>query len=84
MLSLSVVSDSFPLHWAGARQVPLSMGLSRQEYWSRLLFPTPGDLPNPEIEPMSLESPALADGTFTTLPPGNPLTTGLPGNSLTF
>jgi len=42
------------------------MGSSRQEYWSELPFPTPGDLPNPEMEPVSLVSPALADGYFTT------------------
>ena len=42
--------------WTVACQVPLSMGFSRQEYWSGLPFPSPGDLPNPEIEPMS---PAL-------------------------
>ena len=39
--------------WTVARQAPLSMGFSRQVYWSRLLFPSPGDLPNPEIEPGS-------------------------------
>ena len=60
------------------------MGFSRQEYWSGLLYPTPGDLPNPGIEPVSLASPVLAGEIFTILPPGNPLTTGLPGNSLTF
>ena len=46
-----------------ARQVPLSMGFSRQEYWSGLPFPPPGDLPDPGIpmiEPLSLKSPALA------------------------
>ena len=37
-----------------AHQAPLSMGFSRQEYWSRLAFPSPGDLPNPGIEPGSL------------------------------
>ena len=42
------------------------MGLSRQEYWGGLLFPSPGNLPNPGIEPGSLTSPALADGFFTT------------------
>ena len=47
-------------------QAPLSMGFSRQEYWSRLPFPTPGDLPNPQIKPGSLASPALAGGFFTT------------------
>ena len=49
-----------------AHQVPLSMEFSRQKYWSGLSFPVPGDLPNPGIEPMSLESPALAGGFFIT------------------
>ena len=44
----------------------VSMGLSRQEHWSGLPFPTPGDLPDPGIEPASLISPALAGGFFTT------------------
>ena len=42
------------------------MGFSRQEYWSQLLFPTPGDLPHTEIQPTSLESPALAAELFLT------------------
>ena len=50
----------------GACQAPLSMGFSRQEYWSGLPGPPPGDLPYPGIEPTSLMSPALADGFFTT------------------
>ena len=45
---------------------PLSMGFSRQEYWSGLPFPPPGDLPNSETNPMSLVSPALAGRFFTT------------------
>ena len=48
---------------------PLSMEFSRQEYWSELPFPTPGDLPDPGIKPMS---PALASGFFTTGSPGKP------------
>ena len=48
-----------------AHQAPLSMGFSRQEYWSELPFPPPGDLPNPGIELVSLVSPALAGGFFT-------------------
>ena len=48
------------------RQPPLSMGLSRQEYWSGLPCASPGDLPDPVIEPMSLTSPALEGGFFTT------------------
>ena len=51
--------------WTAAHQVPPSMGFSRQEYWSGLPFPSPGDLPDPGIEPKSLMSPALADGFFT-------------------
>ena len=47
-------------------QVPLSMGFSSQEYWSGLSCLPPGDLPNPGTEPMSLTSPALASGFFTT------------------
>ena len=47
-------------------QAPLSMGFSRQEYWIELPCPSPGDLPDPGIEPMSLASPALAGGFFTT------------------
>ena len=46
--------------------VPLSVGFFRQEYWSRSPGPSPGDLPNPGIEPVSLISPALAGGLFTT------------------
>ena len=41
------------------------MGFSRQEYWSQLPFPSPGDLPDLETEPTSLKSSALADGFFT-------------------
>ena len=55
-----------------AHQAPLTMGLSRQEYWSRLQFSPPGDLPNPGIEPASLVSPVLAEGFFTTVAPGSP------------
>ena len=44
----------------------LSMGLSRQGYWSQLPCPPPGDLPDPRVEPQSLPSPALAGGFFTT------------------
>ena len=47
------------------RQASLSVGFSRQEYWSGLPCPPPGDLPNPGIELTSLTSPALADGFFT-------------------
>ena len=57
--------------WTVALQAPQSMEFFRQEYWSRLPFPTPGDLSNPGIEPASLVSPALAGRVFTTVPPGN-------------
>ena len=49
-----------------ACQAPLSMGFFRQEYWSGLRCPPPGDLSDPGIEPTSLASPALAGGSFTT------------------
>ena len=49
-----------------AHQAPLSIEFSRQEYWSWLPFPTPGDRPDPGIEPVSLVPPALAAGFFTT------------------
>jgi len=58
--------------WTVAHQTPLFMGFSRQEYWSGLAFCPPGDLPDLEIKPMSLASPALAGGFFTTMPPGKP------------
>ena len=51
--------------WTVALQVPLSMEFSRQEYWSELSFPTPGDLPDPGIQYVSLVSPALAGRFFT-------------------
>ena len=60
----------FATPWTIACQAPLSMGFSRQEYWSGLPFPAPGDLPNPGIEPTSPVSPALAGRFFTTEPPG--------------
>ena len=50
----------FVTPWTVAHQAPLSMGFSRQEYWNGLPFPTPWALPDPEIEPMSLLSPALS------------------------
>ena len=46
--------------WSIARQAPLSMEFSSQEYWSVLLFSTPGDLPDPGVNPLCLASPALA------------------------
>ena len=61
----------FATPWAAACQAPLSMEFSRQEYWSGLPFPSPGDLPNPGIKPMASASSALAGRFFSTEPPGN-------------
>ena len=55
----------FVTPWTVARQAPLSMGFSRQEYWGGLPCPPPGGLPNPGIELASLMSPALVSGFFT-------------------
>ena len=56
----------FATPWAAARQAPLSLGFSRQEYWSGLPFPVPGDLLDSGIDSASLAPPALAGGFFTT------------------
>ena len=50
LVSHSIVSDSFVTPWTVAHQAPLSMGFPRQEYWSGLPFPSPGDLPDPGIK----------------------------------
>ena len=55
--------------WTTVRQAPLSKGFSRQEYWSGLPCPLPGNLPDPRTEPESLVSPALAGRFFTTSAP---------------
>ena len=65
MLNYCTRVQLFATPWTVAHQAPLSMGFSRQEHWSRLPYPPPGDL-NPGIEPTSLASPALAGGFFTT------------------
>ena len=90
MFSESEVAQSCPTHcdqWTVAHQAPLSMGFSRQEYWSALLFPSPGDLPDPGIEPRSptlqadaaaaaakshQSCPTLCDPTDGS-PPGSPV-----------
>ena len=56
--------------WTVTHQAPLSVGFPQQEYWSRLLFPSPGDLPDPGVE---LSSLALAGSLLTSEPPGKPL-----------
>ena len=60
--------------WTAACQAPLSMGFSRQEYWSGLPCPPPGDLPNPGIEP---RSPVLQTDCLPSEPPGKPMNTGV-------
>ena len=55
--------------WTVVYQASLSMGFSKQEYWSGLSFPSPGDLPNPGIEP---GSPALQADALSSEPPGKP------------
>ena len=59
--------------WTVACQAPLNLGFPRQEYWSGLPFPSPGDLPDPGIKPAS---PAMADGFFTTELSGKPKEAG--------
>ena len=64
----------FATPWTIASQAPLSMGLSRQEYWGGLPFPAPGDPPDPGVAPQPPASAVLAGGFFTTGPPGKPST----------
>ena len=59
----------FVIPWTAAHQAPLSMGFSRQEYWSGLPFPSPEDLSDPGIKPRSL---ALQADALTSEPPGRP------------
>ena len=65
VLSCSVMSDSFATPWSVVPQAPLSMEFFRQEYWSGLPCPPPGDLPNPGIKHMFFVPPALVGGFFT-------------------
>ena len=69
----------FATPWTVACQSPLSMGFSRQAYWSGLPFPSPGDLPNPGIEP---RSPVLQADTLSSEPPGKSKNTGVGCHSL--
>ena len=68
VFSRSARSDSVT-SWAAAHQAPLSPGFSRQEHWSRLPYPPPGDLLNPGIEP---KSPTLQADSLSSEPPGKP------------
>ena len=70
MCACSVASDFFVIPGTIARQAPLSVGFSRQEYWSGFPFPPPGDLPDPGIT--SIVSPALAGRYFIIARPGKP------------
>ena len=66
MLNCFSYVQLFAALWTVTRQAPLPMGFSRQEYQSGLPCPSPGDFPDPEVEPMSLMSPALSSRFFTT------------------
>ena len=70
------MSDSFATPQTVACLASLSLAFSRQEYWAGLPFPTPEDLPDPEIKPLPLESPILAGGFCTTVLPGKLKTVG--------
>ena len=70
----------FATPWTAAYQAPPSMEFSRQEYWSGLPFPSPGDLPNPGIEP---GSPALQADAVLSEPPGKPLLVKMTGPEFT-
>ena len=65
-------AQHFVAPWTVTRRAPLSMAFSRQEYWSRLPFPTPGDLDS-GAKPVSLIPPALTGEFFATMPPGKPV-----------
>ena len=78
----SVMSDSATLRTV-AHQAPLSMGFSRQEYWSWLPFPPPGGLPNPGIKSTSFASPALS-GRFFNLPSSIPGSERSPGEGISY
>ena len=69
----------FVTPWTAAYQAPPSMGFSRQEYWSGVPFPSPGDLPDPGIEP---RSPTLQADSLPSEPPGKPINTGVGSLSL--
>ena len=72
VFSHAFVSSSFATPGTVVRQAPRSMEVSKQEHWTGLPFPPPGDDTNPWIEPVSVASPALAGRFFATEPPGKP------------
>ena len=67
--------------WTKAHQAPLSMGFSKQEYWSKLPCYPPGDLPDPGIEPISSASSALQADSLPTEPLGKPTPKDIPNNT---
>ena len=73
MLSHFISVQLFATLWTVAHQASLSMGFSRQEYWSGLQCPPPGNLPYPGIEPMSPVSPAFGEDSLPTEPSGKPV-----------
>ena len=75
VLSLSVVSDSV-IPSTVAHQAPLSTGFPRQEYWSGLPSPSPGDLPKPGIKPKSFASPDWQADSLPLVPSGRPIYVG--------
>ena len=73
MLSCSRPVQLFAILWTVTHQASLTMGFSRREYWSGLLCPPPGDLPDPGIRSTSLVSPAMVGGSLPLVPPEKPL-----------
>ena len=73
LFSRSVMPNSFETLWTVAHQAPLSMGFLRQKYWGGLPFPSPGDLPDPGLEPMS---PALQVDSLPAEPQEKPMDRG--------
>ena len=74
-MCVRVLSHSVPFvtPWTIVHQASLSLEFFRQEYWSGLPFPIPGDLIDPGLKPVFLASPVLAGASFTTVPPGKPM-----------
>ena len=72
MCVCSVMSDSFATPWTVAHQTHLSMEFFRQEYWSELPFPPPGDLPDPGVWTCLFCVSCMGRWFFTTVPPGKP------------
>ena len=68
---MCLVAESCPAPWTVAHHAPPCLGFPRQEYWSGLSLPSPGDLCNPGIEPISTGSPALQTDPLPTEPSGN-------------